>query len=145
MLTFRPLQWQDVGPLYVWRHDPETVKWSLKPPPTWDEHLQYINSVISHASDVTVMFVGYFLNIPVVCVSRDDDFEVNIMVNPPFRRRGFATEALEWLQAYFPVGPLDAVIKKDNEASVHLFTKCGFKYATYQGRPDDILVMEWNP
>lgn len=143
MLTFRTLRWEDAAPLYVWRHDPETVKWSINPPPTWDEHLTFMNAVMSKESDVTVMFIGSILGtIPVVCVSRNDDRGVNVMVNPHFRKRGFATEALQFIQKYFPSDQLIALIKNGNEASLKLFVKCGFKYADYR---DDYLMMEWTP
>lgn len=143
MLTFRPLQWADAGPLYVWRHDPITVKWSLNPPPTWDEHLRWANGVISHTQETPLVFIGLlFNNIPIVCISKNGDKSINIMTNPHFREKGFATEAIKYMQKYVTEKKLYAVIKKDNEASLRLFAKCGFKYSNYG---EDTLTMEWNP
>ena len=142
MLTFRPVQWIDAAPLYVWRHDLETVKWSLKPPPTWDEHLEWMNEVITRLGQV---LIGEVVNTPMVCISRNPG--VNIMTNPCSKRAGFATEALKFLQYKCP-DHLKAIIKADNEASIQLFTKCGFKrYFSHpaQNMNAPIITMEWTP
>lgn len=139
MLIFRPIQWQDAAPLYVWRHDPETVKWSLKPPPTWDEHLRWMNEVISiDKSGIDKIWMG-IETIPVVTISLNQGY-INIMTNPCLRKQGFATKALLWMRD--PPQKLRAIVKKDNEASLRLFSKCNFKYISYN---TDTLTMEWTP
>lgn len=147
MLTFTPLTWADAGPLYVWRNDPATVKWSLNPPPTWDEHLRWLNKVIAGTEGdprerplYRIYRMGYMdPTTPVVTVSVNIT-EVSITTNPCFRKHGFATEALRHVQSFGL--NLEATIKKGNEASIRLFSKCGF---CETARHNDLILMEWTP
>lgn len=147
MLTFTPLIWADAGPLYVWRHDPETQMWSLKLPPTWDEHLRWMNKVISGVGDnphepppYEIYRMGRLRDIPAVIVSVKE-MEVSITTNPHFRKYGLATKAIKHIQSFGL--KLTATIKAGNEASLKLFAKCGFLPQVDQ--KDSIIIMEWTP
>lgn len=145
-LKFRPITWADAGPLYAWRHDPETVKWSIKPPPTWDQHLRWLNRIISGAGNdphepppYEIYRMGMLGEFPVVTVSVNGT-EVSITTNPYLRKYGLATQALEHIKSFGL--KLTATIKKDNEASIRLFTKCGF---CETARKEGFILMEWTP
>lgn len=139
MLTFRPVTWTDACPLYTWRHDEETIKWSLKPPPTWDEHLRWMNEVISSPS---LQRIGVMGSIPVVAAQWLPD-GIRVMTNPLQRGKGFATEAIKHFQEQLDY--LVAIIKFGNEASMNLFKKCGFMIVSYNnvGQPNETITMEW--
>lgn len=141
MLTFTSVTWADAGPLYVWRHDPETVKWSIHPPPTWEEHLVWLNQIISSRREwiwVGRMF-PIFPRVPVVCVSSIDG-EVNVTVNPYYRNQGVGTKAIQHLQSYNE--PLKATINIDNEVSIRLFAKCNFHQIDQEKK---FILLEWTP
>ncbi len=134
-LTFRPLQWIDALPLYVWRTDPETVKWSLNPPPTWEEHLGWMNKSLS-APPIHWMGIHDMGN-STVMVSADQGV-INIMTNPELRCFGYGYEAILFMQAQWIF--LTARIMFGNTASLKLFTKCGFQI---EDMDDKCIIMEW--
>ena len=140
MLTFRPRNWTDAAPLYVWRHDPETVKWSINPPPTWDEHLNFMNHAIS--VDTVKRWMGCMEEVSIVAVGLWENGNVDVMVNPDMRGLGYGFDAIKYLKLYHNKN-LTALIKADNEASIQLFTKCGFKKVGIE--IGDLMLWRWTP
>lgn len=139
MLTYmRPVQWTDAAPLYVWRTDVETKKWSTTPPPTWDAHIRWLNSKLSAPHS---LYIGEHDGLPVVALELRGDV-VNIMTNPAERRKGYAAEAIRFAQR--TARHLVAHIKFGNTASLKLFAKCGFVIvATGEHNGGAYITMEW--
>lgn len=135
-LTFRPLQWIDAMALFVWRTDPETVKWSLNQPPTWEEHLRWMNKEV--ASSWATLYIGcHDPGTPVVVVSYLNQ-DINITVNPEVRQKGYGAEAIRFVQNR--LDHLTARIILGNTASLKLFSKCGFQITDMD---DKGIIMEW--
>lgn len=123
-VQFHTLNYVHAEAMFLIRNDPETVRWSLSPPPTWLEHLQYINKEMTVWPPRT--FVAVTPDENVVAVVSAVDGRVSVMVNPLFRKEGFGRRALQWLQQRLG-GPLQAHVKLGNTASLKLFSSCGFE------------------
>lgn len=135
-LKFRPITWADAGPLYVWRTDPETAKWSFTPSPTWDQHLRWLCRELADWPDRT--FVGITkLGMP-VCMIALNEGEINIMVHPQLRRQGYAKQAIEWAQSR--EDRLLAKVLIGNTAGLKLFASCGFDIVDTEL---DYVIMQW--
>lgn len=123
-LLFRPMTWEDAGPLFVWRCDRDTVAASFRDPPTWEQHLDWMNATLIDWPNRHYMGMTK-LGMPVVTVSINSDNEVSLMVHPGLRRQGFAKQALQWAQTTHEL--LTAKVKIGNTAGLKLFTACGFE------------------
>lgn len=134
----RSLDWRDAGPLYVMRCDTETARWSFKPIPTWSEHLRWLNKELTLWPPRT--FIGITPSeVPISMVAVRDG-EINVMVNPEYRKEGFGVMAVRWACTHFGP-PMMARIMFGNTAGLKLFRRCGFDM--HEDSTDDIIVMEW--
>lgn len=133
--TIREVDIRDLREMYELRRETEVAKYSLKPPPTWEDHCKYINKVIAgYAPMIWVAIAkGKFAG----CVSRGKGW-VNIMVAPHVRGKGIGQALLRFMQA--DGLELRAMIHRDNLASHRLFQSCGFNKT---GEQDNYDLYEW--
>lgn len=118
----------DATLLFAWQQHPSTRVYSrVRDAPTWEDHLIWLSSYLQREE------VYFFLicngEHPVGFLRLDrvlGDLEVSIAIAPGLRQRGFAYEALCLIKDYTPERLL-AYIKPDNEASLALFKKAGFR------------------
>jgi len=130
MLTLRPATVRDAQVLFEWRNDPHTRDMSKTTDPvTWDTHVAWLNNRLGlsepHlyvAKDASGNPVG---TIRIDEDSTSDESTVGYTVAPQSRKRGYATQMLQW--AYNNFGSLVAEIKPGNEASVRAAPKAGHK------------------
>ncbi|MBR6252051.1 MAG: GNAT family N-acetyltransferase [Bacteroidales bacterium] len=80
--------------------------------------------------------------------------EIGIVVDEPFRRKGYATDAMRTMIMYLArvvgIHTIDAKVRSSNTASVALFRSCGFRecgvlpqHIRMQDSWDDVLLMSY--
>lgn len=122
--------------MYNLRHSDDVSKFSTNPPPTWNQHLAFVDSVINkkalpvYVATIDDKFVG--------CVSRSMEGYVNIMVSAVKRNMGIGRKLLRHMQAYGHT--LNARIHCRNIASIRLFESCEFVWTGYDNSWN---VYEW--
>lgn len=134
-IHFRPVAWADAEPLFVWRNDVNTKQASFKDPPTWEQHLRWLNQELSRWPDST--FIGCLAGRPVVMIAIRDG-EINIMTNPCLRGQGYAKQAVHWAQSLN--NRLVAKVKVGNTVALKLFHGCGFELHGAQATPPCVIL-----
>lgn len=137
----------DAEILYRWRNSDavRAVSFSSEPIPFAD-HCCWLRSVL--ANPLQVVLIGLVGDAAVGSVRyalSDRGADISIVVAPEMHGRGIGGELLEAGEAYLRgLHPerllLRAVIKPDNEASLRLFTKAGFKRSVEE--PDRVLYVK---
>lgn len=78
---------------------------------------------------------------------READVEIAYGVDPPYRGRGYATEAARALIAFAfnsgRVRHIRAHTLPEENASTRVLTKCGFEFVGAVNHPEDGLVWRW--
>ena len=136
-ILLRPLKVSDLNFLFEVENNTDNWKYGT-------ENKQYtkddLRSYITNATeDISVSkqfrFVIDWKDTPIGFIDlfdyTTDSAGVGLIVAKDYRRRGFAKEALHLLSVYsfesLNLKKLDCNIKKDNLASIKLFTSCGFE------------------
>jgi spore coat polysaccharide biosynthesis protein SpsF len=142
----RPVVVGDAERLLAWRNDRRTVEFSrsgraVDP----EEHRLWLANRLARATPW--MWIAEARGEPVGHVRVDDTDgvpTVSIVVAPEHRREGHAPAILQSLMALVPddveVESLDAVVHRENEASLRAFTRAGFSPVADNG---PWLVLRW--
>lgn len=137
-IILRPLQIIDLNFLFEIENNKDNWKYG-------SENIQYTkedltNYIANAKQDITnarqFRFVIEWKNTPIGFIDLFDytltSAVVGLIIAKKYRRRGFAKEALKLLFIYsfntLNIKKLDCKIKKDNLASIKLFTSCGFEF-----------------
>ena len=140
-ISLRAIEPDDTDTLYIWENDPSLWPYgTTRAPMSRHQIWQYVDSYdgdIFAAHQLRLMIVDKETSAAVGTVDlyeydpRDGHAMVGIFIDSRFRRRGYASSALKLIEDYArrTVGmhQLAAMVAVDNQASVALFTKAGFK------------------
>jgi RimJ/RimL family protein N-acetyltransferase len=125
MLDLRPATIDDADLLLAWRNEPATVALSSSPYPIpRDEHLAWLRGKLTDPR--CELFIAFAGELAVGMVRFDGD-TISIAVAPEQRGRGFAKELINASRLYH-LGPIIALIRAINAASLRAFRACGFKW-----------------
>lgn len=141
IITLRALEPEDLDKLYLWEND--TTLWphgSTRAPLTRHQLWQYIDSYdgdILSARQLRLMIVDNDSGEAIGTVDLFDfdphncHAKTGIFVDSNHRRKGVATEALTLLSEYvrecIGLHQLVAMVRADNNPSIDLFKRAGFK------------------
>ena len=126
---------EDAEDLFRWRTDPVTMKFSLSEDKiSMESHLEWFNKALADKSRVILIAVledGEKAGMIRFDEKEDGKTEISIAVSPEMRGRGIGTSLLE-LGCRTHLNNWDkksifATIKKVNEISIKIFTRCGFE------------------
>ena len=125
-MTLRKATPEDASDLLAWRNDPVTRAMSRNSDPVEAaEHARWFQSALQDAACTLLIGEDDGRKIGMVRLSRGEETEVSINLNPAVRGRGFSRELLTRALAQ-ERGALLAVIKPENLASIRLFEGAGF-------------------
>lgn len=134
-LTFRKADRSDMQLVFDWANEEETRKQSFHTKPiTWEEHVSWFEKSLN--SDDRYLFICMHGDTPVGLyrIDRVEEAigEISYSIDKKYRHRGYALEMLKGGENCLKknriiVWDLLARVKKDNEASRHLFKVLGFK------------------
>jgi RimJ/RimL family protein N-acetyltransferase len=138
--SFKLAQAEDSADLFAWRNDALTRAMSLDPEPIAREaHEHWLTQTLQDPS--RTLYVAYRGQAR-VGMCRFDRTEANgsalvsINLNPAFRGQKLARPLLQQAMDLFcqtHAGPLEATVRRDNPASVQVFTQCGFELRRAEG------------
>jgi len=137
-LKLRDVQMEDCDLLWGWRNDANTrasaFHTEIVP---YDAHKDWFNKAIVDSSRHILIIMNY-KNKPVGQMRldiKDEEAEVDIVVDKEYRGRGYGTAALrivaEKTFKCYNLKRLKAIIKKNNQPSISAFSKAGFKVLKY--------------
>ena len=134
-LTFRKAGKSDMQMVFDWANEEETRKQSFSTKPiTWEEHVAWYEKSLN--SRDRYLFICMHGDIPVGLfrIDRLEEAigEISYSIDKKYRGRGYALEMLKAGEEVLKknriiVWDLLAKVKKDNEASRHIFKVLGFK------------------
>jgi len=125
-VTVRKATADDAADLLAWRNDPLTRAMSRTTEPVGTaEHARWFHRALEDATCTLLIGEDGAEKIGMVRLSRGEETEVSINLNPAARGRGLARELLALALAQ-ERGAVLAVIKPDNRASLRLFEGAGF-------------------
>ena len=134
-LTFRKAGKSDMQMVFDWANEEETRKQSFSTKPiTWEEHVAWYEKSLN--SRDRYLFICMHGDIPVGLfrIDRLEEAigEISYSIDKKYRGRGYAIEMLKAGEEVLKknriiVWDLLAKVKKDNEASRHIFKVLGFK------------------
>jgi len=140
-VTLRPAAIGDMEALWAWRNDPATREASLDNRPIpWEGHASWFQDTL--ASEDRLILIGEETARGRVGMVRFDidargDAAVSINLDPASRGMGLGTAllraAIEWASCTIPGATLHAVVRLSNNASLALFTNCGFAEVSREG------------
>lgn len=138
--SLRPATHADSATLLRWRNDPTTRQWTRTTHAiTQAEHESWLAGVLADPRRLLYMLERDGLEVASVRLDlsgeTDDEAEVSIAVAPQARGQGVGSRALNAVAAELSrtapgVTSVLAVINRDNEASLGLFTKAGYQPRT---------------
>ena len=137
-VTLRSASIKDINTIYQWQCEPNTRKYfNNKSIPTEKEHNDWMRSKLDDLR-------GYF-NI-ILCegipsgvirlepiIENDDEYMVSILIDPNCYNRGIGYAALDIVRCMLPKAVFHAEILVDNESSMNLFRKAGYKFQEASG------------
>lgn len=140
-LNFRALEPSDLHWLMEWENDPSNWTTGDRQLPlsreTYENYLNRAVETLEQAGQYRWVIERRDDRLPVGLLDIYDYSErhqrasVGILIGADFRGNGYASEALNWLSAYATdianLHQLFAEITSDNEASLRLFTSCGYR------------------
>jgi RimJ/RimL family protein N-acetyltransferase len=125
-VTLRKATPDDASDLLAWRNDPVTRAMSRNSDPVEAaEHARWFQRALQDAACTLLIGEDDGRKIGMVRLSRGEETEVSINLNPAVRGRGLSRELLTKALAQ-ERGAVLAVIKPENLASVRLFERAGF-------------------
>ena len=136
MVSLRPATMNDWARLLEWRNDPTTRQMFVNTDPvSLEDHLAWLTGLIQEGIPP---FIITLWGEPVGTCRVDKEGGVSIAIDARRRQHGTAAAALGRLVDTC-AGPLTALIKKENYASLRLFSNAGFKLTDV--RRDGYVVM----
>lgn len=136
-IRLSPLARGDLELILAWRSRQDVYRHFREQdgPIEWENHVSWFESRSDDRYDFIVHYAGRRVGV----ISVDEDDSISIYVGDQSARgRGVASEALRWLCRRFQERiPLSAEIHEDNETSMRLFERCGFRQV---GSDDTWLV-----
>jgi RimJ/RimL family protein N-acetyltransferase len=139
-VDLRPATGADFLLLFKWANDPETRRNSINAAPvSWDEHLQWVDQVLSQDRYDTFIVVWRGDAVGVVRLSNlfpdvsktESVGEMSITIDQERRGRGLDPNAIKAVCRRAPYRTYLALVKPDNEAAKSAFRAAGFKQSTY--------------
>ena len=139
-VDLRPATAADFLLLFKWANDPETRRNSVRTAPvTWEEHLQWVNQVLSQDRYDTFIVVWRNSDVGVVRLSNlfpdvpkaESVGEVDFTIDSESRGRGLDPNAIKAVCHRAPYRSYLALVKPDNEAARSAFRAAGFNQSTY--------------
>jgi RimJ/RimL family protein N-acetyltransferase len=125
-VTLRKATSDDASDLLAWRNDPLTRAMSRSSDPVEAaEHARWFQRVLQDATCTLLIGEDDGRKIGMVRLSRGEETEVSINLNPAVRGGGLSRALLTQALAQ-ESGALLAVIKPENLASIRLFEGAGF-------------------
>ncbi|BAY60649.1 glycosyltransferase family 28 protein [Calothrix brevissima NIES-22] len=134
MLKLRLACSEDCQLLWEWSNDPEVraFSFSTKPIP-WEDHVEWFQSRL-HSSN-TILYIGVAKNdLPVGQIRYDingDEAIISISIDKKFRHQGYGYKLIHLgckkIFSNSHISLIHAYIKNDNQASIKVFSKAGFK------------------
>lgn len=125
-VTVRKATADDAADLLAWRNDPLTRAMSRTAEPVEAaEHARWFQRALRDTTCTLLIGEEGGRKIGMVRLTRDEETEVSINLNPAARGRGLARELLALALAQ-ERGAILAVIKPENLASIRLFEGAGF-------------------
>ena len=140
MVHLRALEPSDVDRLYIWENNPDMWRYGFSPAPLsrhqiWDYVEKYdanplaqgqLRLMIDTGNDTVGTLDLYDID------ARNGHAFIGIMIAPPYRKLGYASDALQMAAEYcrnnLRLHQIAATIAADNNASHALFKKCGFTH-----------------
>jgi L-amino acid N-acyltransferase YncA len=132
MIKIRDADNSDLLDLFTWRNDPISCLMSTNTNVTLEEHKAWLEK--SFKNPLRIIYIGVMENEKIGVCRFDIDIlrtktEVSINLNPDMRRKNLSYNLLsESIKRYKKNTQikLTAKIKKENNASLKIFQKCGF-------------------
>ena len=125
-MTLRKATPDDAADLLAWRNDPLTRAMSRNSDPVEAaDHARWFQRALQDPTCTLLIGEDDGRKIGMVRLSRGEETEVSINLNPAVRGRGLSRELLTKALAQ-ESGALLAVIKPENLASIRLFEGAGF-------------------
>lgn len=146
-ITLDSVQENDCKTLWNWANDPHTraVSFSSKPIP-WEDHLRWFTEKL-HSNDCVLYKATNQHGVP-LGLARFDLGQggpvISVNLDPDFRSLGLGSElihiATERVMREKNPGKVDALIKKENAASVKAFIKAGYEKVGEEMREASAVV-----
>lgn len=137
-IRLRRVEENDAHLLFRWRNEPEAARNSLNNNPLeWIEHKAWLDASLNNPKrHIMIGMIGE--KHPVGMIRFDeliDGYEVSIIVDPYLRTRGMGKallqEGIKFFSESIENGPLYAIIRGENVASLIIFLSSGFKLVEY--------------
>jgi RimJ/RimL family protein N-acetyltransferase len=124
---------QDLADILAWRNDAVTRAMSRSPEPVDAAgHNAWFTAALSDPARVLLIGELDGGKVGMVRIDRGHETEVSINLNPAFRGRGLSLDLLNAALAT-ETGPILAVIRPNNAASIRLFEWAGFVRTGFEG------------
>lgn len=138
MIQLRHVTREDARTLWLWRNDDLTRRMSIHTDPVpWADHCAWLEGILNHTT--RHLLIGVLNGADVGTVRLDQEgtrATVNITVAPEHRGRGVGLNLLLALAQHAQgqgLAGLNAVIRADNQASIRIFTKAGYRHDHDEG------------
>lgn len=133
----------DVKLLFNWVNENEVRANSISQKLiSWEDHLKWFNEKIN--SPVTKIFILVYNTNPVGQIridKKDSRLEIDYSIDKVFRGKGFGKKIVSLLLKKFDKDRFRAIVKKENQASVSIFTVLGFTLINSES--NEYLVFEY--
>ena len=141
-LTFREIDLSDTEEIVAWRSEPSVYRYFKQPRRlTAEEHIRWYRERYLHdpsRCDFMCLEKSSGRKAGVFGLIRDGaDAEVNYLIAPEARRKGYASEGVAGLcglaAGYWHVERIIATVHRDNTASLRLAERLGFRQTDVRG------------
>lgn len=123
----------DAADILAWRNDPTTRAMARSPDPVEAvEHDAWFASALCDPTRALLIGELDEGKVGMVRIDRSAETGVSINLNPAFRGRGLSLDLLNAALAN-EAGPILAIIRPNNAASIRLFEWAGFVRAGFEG------------
>ncbi len=134
LITLRCAAKSDIKQVFEWQILPETRKYALIPePPTWEGHQKWMHAKLQSIHDYFYIIESLLDkdSIGVLRLDRlsEDNYVLSIFIDPQYFGKGYAKEALAYIDIMHPDITIQATVLEENIASQRLFTVANYQHS----------------
>ena len=129
-ISFKKIKFQDKDILFKWSNLKSVRKNSLNDKKiNYAEHIRWMNRYLN--KDYKNFGKLVFVKKPIGLVridKKNKDYLISYLIAPKYRKKGYATKAVElFINDLKNVKKITAIVKNNNKASIKIFEKLNFK------------------